>query len=72
MSSASTQCADVGWYSNLVPGAQLVRHFKNAARRPAEVPPSRALSGAEGKPEVWSITCSTVMRSLPLPANSGM
>ena len=39
MSSASTQCADVGWYSNRVPGSQLQRHAANrASRRVAVVP----------------------------------
>ena len=33
MISASTQCADVGWYSKRVPGSQLQRHFANRASR---------------------------------------
>ena len=44
MISASTQCADVGWYSKRVPGSQLHRHFENRARRRSR---SSQSSGAE-------------------------
>ena len=44
MSSASTQCADVGWYSKRVPGSQLQRHCANRASRRSR---SSQSSGAE-------------------------
>src|SRR5438270_396125 len=72
MSSASTQWADVGWYSNAVPGSQLSRHLENAARRLSRSAQSGGPNGARGKPLVCSITCSTVMTSLSWVPNSGM
>ncbi len=72
MSSASTQWAEVGWYSWAVPGSQLSRHFANASRRRSRSAHAGGPSGARGNPDVWSITCSTVTTSLPLVANSGM
>ena len=72
MISASTQCADVGWYWYFVPGSQFRRHAANAAVRPSLVAPLSGRSGASGKPAVCSITCSIVMTSLPLVPNSGM
>ena len=71
MSSASTQCADVGWYSNAVPGSQLQRHFANRASRASRSSHSSGRNGACGNPDVWSITCSTVMTSLPFGAELG-
>ena len=72
ISSASTQCADVAWYSNRVPGSQLRRHFANAPRRPSRVDHCGGPSGACGKPDVCSSTCSSVTASLPFSPNSGM
>ncbi len=71
MISASTQCADVGWYWNTVPGSQLRRQRAKAAQRPSLVAPARGARGAIGKPDVCSITCSMVMTSLPFVPNSG-
>ena len=71
MMADSTQWADVAWYSYEVPGSQLSRHLANASRRPCGVVHSGGPSGAWGKPAVWSITCSTVMTSLPFVPNSG-
>src|SRR5688500_12394803 len=71
MISASTQCADVGWYSYCDPGSQLNRHFANAAIRPSCVNHCGGPIGACGNPHVCSITCSTVTTSLPLVPNSG-
>ena len=72
MSSASTQWAAVGWYSYWVPGSHIGRHLAKRAHRPSLVSPSSGGSGACGKPPVWVMTCSTVMASLPLVANSAM
>ena len=71
MISARTQCADVGWYWYFVPGSQLSRHLANRSTRPSLVAPSSGGIGASGKPPVCSITCSTVITSLPFGANSG-
>ena len=72
MISASTQCADVGWYSKIEPGSQFSRQLANFSTRPSRVHCCGGPSGAYGNPEVCSITCSTVMTSLPFVANSGM
>ncbi len=55
-----------------VPGSQLQRHFAKRARRASRSSHSSGWNGACGKPDVWSITCSTVITSLPSVANSGM
>src|SRR5664279_1728656 len=72
MISASTQWADDGWYSNVEPGSQFRRQLANFSTLPSRVHCCGGPSGAYGKPEVWSITCSTVIASLPLVPNSGM
>ncbi len=61
MISASTQCADVGWYSKVEPGSQFSRQLANFSTRPSRVHCCGGPSGAYGKPEVCSITCSTVI-----------
>ena len=71
MMSASTQCAEVAWYSKRVPGSHSSSHSANVARRAAGSAPSISGITAFGKPAVCSITCSTVTASLPLAANSG-
>ena len=71
MISASTQCADVGWYSYRVPGSQLSRQFAMATSRDSDVSHCGGFSGACGKPDVCSITCSTVIWSLPFSPNAG-
>jgi hypothetical protein len=70
MIADSTQCADVAWYSYDVPGSQLSRHRAKASRRPVGVAHCGGPRGAWGKPAVCSMTCSTVMPSLPLVPNS--
>src|SRR3954470_10469377 len=72
MISTSTQCADVGWYSNVEPGSQLSRHSANFSTLPSRVHCWGGPSGAYGNPDVCSITCSTVIASLPFVGNSGM
>ena len=71
MISASTQWALVAWYSYDEPGSQLSRQPAKRWSRPSTVSQAGGPSGACGKPEVCSITCSTVMASLPLAPNSG-
>ena len=73
MSSASTQWADVGWYTNCVPGSKL--SFHSAKRCEPALTRSTTPAGRAAPPgtrDVCSITCSTVMASLPLVPNSGM
>src|SRR4051812_17286170 len=72
MISASTQCAEVAWYSYRVPGSQVSRHSAKRSSRLSRVAQRGGPSGAYGKPAVCSITCSTVTTSLPLVPNSGM
>ncbi len=72
MISASTQCADVGWYSKREPGSQLQRQLAKRSRRRSRSSHSSGPNGARGKPDVCSITCSTVIDSFPFAANSGM
>ena len=72
INSASTQCAEVAWYSYVEPGSQFNRHLANASHRPSLVAPSSSRSGAIGKPDVCSMTCSMVIASLPFVPNSGM
>ena len=72
MISANTQCSDVAWYSNFVPGSQFNRHFLNASSRPSRVYHAGAPSGAIGKPPMCRNACSTVICSFPFVANSGM
>ena len=71
MSSASTQWADVGWYWNVVPGSQFSLHSPKRSSRPSRVDHAGGPIGAAGKPPVCSITCSTVIASLPWVPNSG-
>ena len=70
--SAQVALALDGWYSNFVPGSHWSRHLPKASRRPSVVAHFGGPSGAEGNPLWWSMTCSTVMTSLPFDANSGM
>ena len=72
MISASTQCAEVGWYSKRVPGSQLQRHCENRASRRSRSSQSSGSNGARGNPDVCSITCSMVIVSLSFGANSGI
>ena len=49
--SASTQWADVGWYSNRVPGSQLRRHAEKVASRSSHGdPPPRGVHRGAGEP----------------------
>src|SRR5262245_27440369 len=72
MISTSTQCADVGWYSYADPGSQFSFHDANCSTLPSRVHHAGGPSGAWGKPDVCSITCSSLMTSFPFVANSGM
>ena len=72
MISTSTQCADSGWYSYAESGSQFRRQPAIRATRRSRVVASARGIGAYGNPDVCSITCSTVMPSLPFGANSGM
>jgi hypothetical protein len=63
MISAKTQWAEVGWYSNRVPGSQFRRHDAILVTRAARSDHIGGPRGALGNPEVWSMTCSTVMEA---------
>gem|GEM_PF-6930782 len=69
--SASTQCADVAWYSNRLPGSHSSRQVPNRRRRAAGSPPSIGPIGALGNPHVWSSNCSMVTAPIPPAASSG-
>ena len=53
-----------------MPGSQLSRQDAIFSMRASRLAAVATSIGAWGKPEVWSITCSMVMASLPLGANS--
>ena len=55
-----------------MPGSQLQRQAENRASRRSRSSQSSGANGACGNPDVWSITCSTVIASLPFVANSGI
>ncbi len=71
INSASTQCADVAWYSKRVPGSQLQRQLAKRASRRSLSSQSSGSNGAPGKPDVCSITCSMVITSFPFDAELG-